>query len=262
MKISRLVSTAVMLGTSLLGFGSGRDGGLVSPLAFGQEIQISKDNKTIAITTSADASTLADVAVVTIGFQSFGKTSDLTYGDAARTSNAIVAALTAADIAKEAIESAEQNLYPLTPNNDEQKTHYGEGSRFQFSQSWRVTVPAEKAALVLQVAIPAGANQSGGIQWHLKDEDALQAEAARKALEHARQIAATMAQGLGAKLGSLLYASNQAPSSVPFANLRAGAGGGIAGGLPSAFARKAQPLAIRPERISASATVYAAFAIE
>ncbi len=262
MRILRFVLIAGVMGTSLLGLGAGSGSGFVSPLAFAQEIQISKDNKTIAITTSADASTLADTAVVTIGFQSFGRTSDLTYGDAARTSNAIMVALAAAGVAKEAIESAEQNLYPLTPNNDEQKTHYSEGSRFQFSQSWRVTVPAEKAALVLQVAIPAGANQSGGIQWLLKDQDALEAEAARKALEHARQIAATMAQGLGAKLGNLLYASNQAPSRIPFTNVGAGAGAGMPGGLFAPTKLRAQPLAIRPERISASATVYAAFAIE
>ncbi len=228
-----------------------------------QEIQINKDNRTIAITTSGEASTLADVAIVSIGFHSFGKEQDLTYREASRTSNAIISSLTGAGVPKEAIESAGQSLQPLSPNNDGEKTRYAEGILFEFSQSWRVTVPAAKAATVLQIAIPAGANQSGNIQWRLKDEDALGAEAARKALEHARQIAGNMAQGLGARLGSLLYASNQTPPRIPFTNMGMGEGSGAGmGGGYSAKALKDAPLAISPERISKSATVYAAFAIE
>lgn len=230
------------------------------PLA-AQEIQISKDNKTIAITTSAEASTLADVANVSIGFESFGKDEDGTYRQASQISNAIISSLTGSGIPKEAIESAQQGLRPLEANSDQEKARYAEGLRFTFTQSWRVTVPAGQAALVLQLAIPAGANESGQIQWGLRDEDALQAEAARKALEHARQIATSMAQGLGAKIGTLLYASNLAPSRIPFTNLGMGGGGGIGGGNIR-LDMKAAPLAINPERISRSATVYAAFALE
>ncbi len=66
-------------------------------------------------------------------------------------------------------------------------------------------------ANALHLAISAGANHSGNIQWQLKKDDTLEAEAAKKALEHARQIAAQMADGLGVKLGTLVYASNQTP---------------------------------------------------
>jgi hypothetical protein len=222
-----------------------------------QQIQIGKDNKTIAITTTDDASALADTAIVTIGFDSYGKDQDTTYADATETSNAIVSAITTSGIPKDAIQSQEQNLTPLNPSNFQDKPHYDEGLRFQFTQRWQVTVPADQAAKLLQLAITHGANNSGGIQWQLQHDDTLQAEAAQKALHHARDIAASMAQGLGVQLGPLLYASNQAPAPRVFgmAAMAGMAGGNVRG-------RALKPLAISPERITRSATVYAVFAIE
>jgi uncharacterized protein YggE len=229
----------------------------------GQQIAISKENKTIAITTSDDASALADTAVVSIGFISYGKDQDSTYADATRTSNGIFAALTSAAVSKEAIQSNEQGLGPLNPNSEEDKARYAQGLRFQFTQSWQVTVPAAQAAEVLHVAILGGANNSGNIQWQLGHDDALEAEAAQKALQHAREVAQHMAEGLGAKLGPLIYASNQAPPRGVFASL--GFGNVELNGSSAAMGERLKnlaPLAISPERITKSATVYAVFAIE
>ena len=226
------------------------------PLA-AQQIQVSKDNKTISVTATDEASAVADTAVVSIGFNAFGKDQDATYASATETSNAIVSAITASGVAKDAIQSQEQNLSPINPEDFQNKTRYAEGMRFQFSQRWQVTVPADQAAHLLQDAITHGANNSGGIDWQLKNDDALQAEAAQKALNHARAIADHMAQGLGAKLGTLLYASNQNPVE-----------GGIGPRMYSMAVASPpppvshQPLAISPSRITRSATVYAVFAIE
>jgi hypothetical protein len=228
-----------------------------------QQIQISQQNKTIAISTSDDASALADTAVVTVGFSSYGKDQDSTYASATKTSNAIFSALTAAGVPKDAITSTEQRLSPIDPNSNDDKTRYTEGLRFSFSQSWQVTVPATQAAAALHIAIAKGANNSGDIQWQLKHDDTLQAEAARKALQHAREIASQMAQGLGAKLGPLVYASNQTPPRGIFANMGFG---NVALNTESASLearmKNLAPLAITPERITKSATVYAVFAIE
>jgi uncharacterized protein YggE len=226
--------------------------------ASAQQIQINKENKTIAITTSDQAEALADMAVVTVGFHIYGKDQDGTYAQASQTSNAIMAALTSSGVPKEAVESAQQSLNPLEPNGDENKARYAQGLRFEFSQSWRVTVPADGAAEALHLAISAGANDSGNIQWQLKKDDALEAEAAKKALEHARQIAAQMAAGLGVRLGTLIYASNQTP---PRGFLSSGVSDQTGMSL-AAPKRNLAPLAISPERISKYATVYAVFAIE
>jgi uncharacterized protein YggE len=236
-------------------------GASVLPIA-GQQIQISKENKTIAITTSDEASALADTAVVTIGFTSYGKDQDATYADATRISNTIFGALTKAGVEKSAIQSSGQSIGPLRQNDDNDKARFAQGIRFQFSQTWHVTVAADQASNVLHVAITTGANESGDIQWMLKKDDALEAEAAAKALEHARQIADQMAKGLGAKLGALVYASNQTPPRGLAALM---AMNGAVLQTESAMAAKTinlKPLAISPERITKSATVYAVFSIE
>jgi len=228
-----------------------------------QQIQISQQNKTIAISTSADASAIADTAVITVGFSSWGKDQESTYINASKTSNAVFSALTAAGVPKEAITSTGQRLSPIDPNSDEDKTRYAEGLRFSFSQSWHITVPASQAANALHVAIANGANNSGDIDWELKHGDTLQAEAAGKALQHAREIAGQMAQGLGTKLGSLVYASNQSPPRGIFANMGFGnVDLNTSSAAMSMKTRNLAPLAITPELITKSATVYAVFAIE
>ncbi len=229
-----------------------------------QQIAISKDNKTIEISTTGEASALADTAVVTIGFIAYGKDQDATYADASRTSNAIITALTTGGVPKDAIQSTQQNLSPLEPYTEPDKARYAQGVRFVFSQSWRVAVPATQAANILHLAITSGANQSGNIEWQLRNDDALQADAARKALQHAREVAQRMAEGLGARLGSLVYASNQTPPRNNF-NASFGAQGigmGEGNGAGMMTRKNLLPLAISPERITKSATVYAVFAIE
>jgi len=220
--------------------------------ASAQTIQISKDNRTIAITTTDEAEALADRARVSIGFITYGPDQDATYADASKISNAIMAALHDAGIKPEAIESTEQNLSAIDDND---KARYVKGIRFQASQGWTVATSADSAANVLHIAITAGANNSGNIAWDLADDSALEADAASKALNHARAIADRMAKGLNAHLGPLVYASNQTPQrTTPFA-------------FDSVAARGMQkqnlkPLALRPDKISRSATVYAVFSIE
>ncbi len=238
-------------------------GAALAASAAGQQIQISKENKTIAINTSADASAVADTAAVSVGFRSYGKDQEGTYADATRTSNAIVSALTSSGIPKSAIVSGSQSLSPLEANSDEDKARYTQGIRFEFAQTWTVTVSADQAANALHIAIINGANNSGSIAWSLRNDDALQADAAGKALAHAREVAEKMAKGLGAHLGSLVYASNQTPPRGLFANL--GFGNVEVDTSSSALSskmRNLRPLAITPEEITKTAVVYAVFAIE
>ena len=219
-----------------------------------QTIQVNKDNRTIAITTNDQAEAPADVAVVTVGFTTYGTDQDSTYAEGSRISNAIMKSLNDSGVKADSIESASQNLNAI---EDSDKPRYAKGLRFAFSQSWRVTVAAKDAATILHVAITAGANDSGGIQWKLANEDALEAEAAQKALAHAQQIAARMAKGLNARLGPLVYASNQTPPRTFFPGVLNTESASVA-----ASRINLKPLAISPEKIEKSATVYAVFAIE
>jgi uncharacterized protein YggE len=120
----------------------------------------------------------------------------------------------------------------------------------------------QNAAAVLHLAIAAGANQSGVIDWRLANRKALQAQAASNALVKARAVASQMADGLHVKLGALIYASNESPNAkIYFAHpkeMQSLESYGVMGSVAS----EAPPLEIRPQTLREEATVYAVFAIE
>jgi uncharacterized protein YggE len=107
------------------------------------------------------------------------------------------------------------------------------------------------------VAITAAANESGAIDWKLSDEKELEAAAADKALTHAQEIAEHYAKGLKSRLGALVYASNQVPPRGFLGSMFQTQSASVS---PTKVNLK--PLAIAPEKVSRSATVYAVFAIE
>jgi uncharacterized protein YggE len=220
-----------------------------------QTIQVNKENRTIAITATDKVTALADIATVHIGFIAYGPDSNAAYANGSRTSNAIVKTLTAAGVPNDTIQSENQSLAPVQNYQVDKLTEAQKAQRqFQVTQSWTIRTAAKDAAKVLDTAVKAGANQSGQIEWSFKDENAPEAEAAAKALKRARAQAEQMATSLSAKLGSLLYASNEV-QSTPRPYMRAMAA------APMAM-DKVEPLAINPREVEKSATVYAVFAIE
>jgi len=123
-------------------------------------------------------------------------------------------------------------------------------------QSWVIESPPERAAQILDVAIAAGATESGDIEWTLRDVQALEDQALDRASQRARSDAAVLAKSMGVHLGALLYVTNQtsARGSVN-GYLEANFAGGGGGATQKA-------LAIEPRKVSRTATVYAVFAIE
>jgi len=218
-------------------------------------IQVNRENRTIAITATDKVTAIADTATVHIGFIAYGPDSDAAYATGSRISNAIVKSLTAAGVPSDAIESENQNVSPVQEYQIDKLTPAEKAQRkFQVVQSWTVRTPADDAAKILDLAVKAGANQSGQIDWSLKDENAPQAEAAGKALQRARTVASEMAKGLSVKLGALIYANNETQAEPPHPLMQA---------MTKGRATAAPvPLAINPRRIEKSATVYAVFAIE
>ncbi|MBS1798284.1 MAG: SIMPL domain-containing protein [Acidobacteria bacterium] len=221
-----------------------------------QTIQVNKENRTIAITATDKVTLMADQATLHIGFIAYGPDSNTAYANGSRISNAIVDALTKAGIPKETIQSENQQVSPVQPYQIEKLTEAQKAQRqFQVTQSWTVKMAANDAAKALDVAVKAGANQSGQIEWGFKDDNAPDAEAAAKALKRARTQAEQMAAGLNTKLGSLLYASNEVQASGPRPIMMRA--------MAAAPAMdKVEPLAINPREIERLATVYAVFAIE
>ncbi len=225
---------------------------------FAQQIQVNKDNRTIAITTNDTAKANADTAMVHIGFTDYATDAQGAYAAGSRTSAAIVRALTDGGVAKESIQSEAQSVGEVEPFQTQNLTpEQREKRRYRVTQSWTVRTPAADAARVLNLAVNAGANNSGQIEWNVADENALQAQAAGQALQQARQIAEQMAKGLGAQLGTLIYASNEAPASDggphPLRMMKSES---------APTAASTAPLSISPQQVTRSATVYAVFALQ
>jgi uncharacterized protein len=221
-----------------------------------QQIQVNKDNRTIAVSTSAQAVADADTAIVHIGFIVYGPDEQTAYANGSGVSNAIIQALTGSGVEQKSIESENQSISPVDQYGNQNWTPEEKAQRkFQVQQSWTVKTSAKNASQALDIAVKSGANQSGEIDWTVADEDALQAKAAGLALARARQIAQQMAQGLNAALGPLIYASNQAPERVaPLA--------GRMTMMAAPPAPKVAPLSINARKVTRSADVYAVFAIQ
>jgi uncharacterized protein YggE len=225
---------------------------------YAQQIVVSKDNRTIAVTTSVDAGAEADTVTVEIGFMEYGADQDSAYAAGSKASNAIAAALKAAGVPQDAIQSESQSITPVQQYNQDWTPAEKAEHKFQVQQSWSVKTAAVDGAKVLDIAVKAGANQSGQMTWSVEDQDGLQAKAAKLALERARSIAQQMAAGLNATLGALVYASNEAPAREQ--PLMRPLNGRTA--ILTAQAPKVLPLSVSAHKVTASATVYAVFSIQ
>lgn len=206
--------------------------------------------RTIAITADETETSEPEFALLHVGFNSCAADAETAYKQGSSTSNAVFDTLVAAGIPKTSIHSESQSI----ARNCYEEVKTGKTPKYRVTQEWTVKVPPPDAAKVLDAAVKAGANTSGEIEWIVNDPNALEEKAAAKAMKRARRLATAMAEGMGVKLGPLVYASNQA-TSVPRPV-------GIRMMAMKAGADDAQPLAISPSKVSRSATVYAVFAIE
>jgi len=210
------------------------------------ELKIEPANRTLTVSAEGRVSVDPDVAILHIGFQTQPSDAKTAYAAGAKTSNDIVTALKQAGIAETAIRSEWQRL-----NSASGKQH-----KFTLVQEWTVKTPPERAAEILDVAISAGATDSGEIDWTVEDVHALEDKALDQAAARARSDAEVLARSMGVHLGALVYVTNQI-STPQYA--AAYANNGVPGG---SFAAPPMTLAIEPRKVISSATVYAVFAIE
>jgi hypothetical protein len=206
------------------------------------DLRIEPANRTLTVSAEDEVSVEPEVAILHIGFETQLGDAQSVYADGARTSNAIIGALKQAGIHESEIRSESQRL-----DRDYQKPH-----KFKLIQEWTVKAAPERAAEILDVAITAGATSSGDIEWTVKDERALEAQALDRAAARAKDNAGVLAKSMGVHLGSLIYVSNQLSVVRPIRAM-------------AAFKTDAagpQPLSIEPHKVSRSANVYAVYSIE
>ena len=218
--------------------------GAVAQQATQPQLKIDSSNRTLSVTANGSVSVEPEVAILHIGFDTQLEDAKSAYSDGARTSNAIIAALKQAGVAESDIHSESQYL-----DRDFTKPH-----KFKLSQKWTVKTTPERAAEILDIAVSSGATSSGQIDWAVKDEHGLEAQALDHAAARAKENAEGLAKGMGVRLGALIYASNQLSAPVyPRAVMSSFS---VAGQPASA------PVAIEPNKVTREAAVYAVFAIE
>ena len=227
------------------------------PSASGQQIAVNRQNKTIAITADESVSVDPDVATITVAYQNYAPTKEAAYEENLRVSNQVTEALLKGGVPKSALETESVKLDQPEPN-EKWTVEERKARQYQASQTWTITVSADRAQGIVDVALHAGANVLEALDWNVSDPRALQAKAGAAALAKAKTIAEQMAKGLNAKLGDLIYASNRAPVPV------------FAGSFDTAEAMVVPPppppppphLVLYPKKVKSEATVYAVFAIE
>lgn len=208
------------------------------------EMRIDSANRTLTVNADEEVSVEPEIAILHIGFDTQPGDAQSVYADGTRTSNTIISALKQAGIPEDSIRSESQHL-----NRDYEKPH-----KFKLLQRWTVKVPAGRAAEILDVAITAGATSSGDIEWTVKDERGLEEQALDRAASRIKENAAVLAKGMGVRLGTVIYISNQI--TMQPRPMRANV---------MSFAKDAsapQPLSIEPQKVSRSASVYAVYSIE
>ena len=210
------------------------------------QLKIKPANRTLTVSAEGRVTVDPDVAILHIGFQTQPTDAKSAYAGGAKISNDIINALKQAGIPETSIRSEWQRLDSAS----------GKPHKFTLVQQWTVKTPPERAAEILDIAVAAGATDSGQIDWTVQDERALEDQALDQAAARARADAAVMAKGMGVHLGALVYVTNQI-SEQRF--VAAYANNGAPGG---AFAAPPMTLAIEPRKVSREAAVYAVFAIE
>jgi len=209
------------------------------------QLKIDSTNRTLTVTASDSVSVEPDVAILHIGFETQPASAKEAYANGAQTSNAIIGALRQAGVAENAIHSESQFLQR---DYSVPKSH-----KFILAQQWTVRTTPVRAAELLDVAVTAGANSSGQIEWSVNDERGLEDQALDKAAARAKADAAELAKGMGVRLGALIYVSNEV-SRPPMPM--------FAARISMAKAEAAPPLAIEPQKVTRSASIYAVYAIE
>ena len=222
-----------------------------------QDIQVNRQNKTIAVTADDSVTADAEIAVLAIGYYNYAPTQDGAFRENVRVAEQVTKALLDAKVPKANIET--ERLRLGRAEIDEKWTAEMKKDRqFTAWQSWHVTVSAAEAQTVVDLAVRAGANEVDDVEWNIADPVALQAKAGAAALAKARAVADQMAKGLGTKLGELIYASNRAPVPRAYRGMETIEVNANAAPPPPPPPK----LTLFPQKVKSDATVYAVFSIE
>lgn len=164
---------------------------------------------TLAISGTAKLSVKPDIARMSLGVISTGKTVAETQKQNTDKMNAITSAVKAFDVKDEDIQTSNYSISPQYDWTDNRQILRG----YQVSQQLSVKIrDLDKVGDILAKAGELGSNQVGGISFEVDDSVALQKQAREKAIADAKEKAGVLAKSLGVQLGKVVSFSEDSGS--------------------------------------------------
>jgi uncharacterized protein len=176
----------------------------------------------IRVTGDARVSVKPDRVQIDIGVSTHAASAQEAATQNARQAEAMLAALRKAAGAGASLKTLSYSLSPTWqyhPNGAEPTL-----SGYAAANLVQVTLDElARLGAVIDAATSAGANQVQGVQFTLREEDAVRAEALRQAAQGARAKAEVLAGALGLKIERVLSVEENSPRLVPVRTMMSGA---------------------------------------
>jgi uncharacterized protein len=174
----------------------------------------------IEVTGVGEVEVMPDEATLNFAVETSATTSQEAARQNAESMERVIAALVAAGIPRDEIETRNFSVYPEYVTDDRGETPRVRGYRVTNQVSLETT-RLDAVGTLIDAALGAGANRVDGISFGLSDPQAAEADALREAVQRARESAETMAQALGVPLGQLLHATTSSNPVRPIPMMRA-----------------------------------------
>jgi uncharacterized protein len=189
----------------------------------GARAQVSADvAQTIVVAGEGTATGTPDVATISLSVQSEAKTAREAIDASSTAMAAVIDALKRIGIPENNLRTTGITLNPVRTRPRPEDTQPPQVTGYQAINSLSVVVePAQRAGEALDVAIGAGANVAGGIQFAVKDDSDLQKRALDAAVKATRVKADAMAAAAGLRVTGIRTMSDEGGSGVPVARQEA-----------------------------------------
>ncbi len=206
---------------------------------------------TITVVGEGKVKAKPDMAQASIGVEIINPDVKQASDEAAKTMEAVLAALKAQGVADADIQTSYYNIWVERPYSPEGMP--STQAIYHVSNNVQVTVrDLSKVTLVLGAAIEAGANTINSVTFNVTDPSDLRSEARQKAVENAKTNAQELATLNGVQLGSVVSVSEVISSGAYYVSEVAAAQGlGGGGGGP-----------ILPGEVEVSVQLQIAYAIQ
>lgn len=178
-----------------------------------------------------------DLATISFSVITEGETTDGATEENTEKMNAIIEVVKAQGVEDKDIKTTNYSVYPRYDYDDE-KYFYGDDDRelvgYEVYQTLQVKIRnVDDAGEIIQVATQAGANQVGGLNFIIDDEDSLKAEARELAIKDAKDKAKLLANQLGVKLVRIMYFSENTYPYYDYARSEMSMDVGMGGAVPA-----------------------------